>query len=100
MISLFFFPLFLRLVFLQGLAMFVGSLCHDLDHRGKTNQFMVRSASPLAEIYSTSTMEHHHFNMTVAILQVAFWLRSGLRSFVTLWRIRNRKFENLNFLIS
>jgi len=48
-------------------------LCHDLDHRGKTNAFMVKSASPLAAIYSTSTMEHHHFNHTVTILQVIYY---------------------------
>lgn len=30
---------------------------------------MVKFASPLAAIYTTSTMEHHHFNQTVAILQ-------------------------------
>ncbi|XP_046544884.1 probable 3',5'-cyclic phosphodiesterase pde-5 [Haliotis rubra] len=54
---------------LESLALFVACLCHDLDHRGKTNAFMVKSASPLAAIYSTSTMEHHHFNQTVAILQ-------------------------------
>lgn len=33
------------------------------------NKFMLESASPLATIYSTSTMEHHHFNQTVTILQ-------------------------------
>lgn len=49
--------------------MFVACLCHDLDHRGKTNAFMVKSASPLAAIYTTSVMEHHHFNQTVSILQ-------------------------------
>ncbi|XP_064626928.1 probable 3',5'-cyclic phosphodiesterase pde-5 isoform X4 [Lineus longissimus] len=54
---------------LERLALFVACLCHDLDHRGKTNAFMVKSASPLAAIYSTSTMEHHHFNQTVTILQ-------------------------------
>lgn len=53
----------------ECLALFVACLCHDLDHRGKTNAFMVKSASPLAAIYSTSTMEHHHFNHTVTILQ-------------------------------
>ena len=63
----------LYLVF-QSLALFVACLCHDLDHRGKTNAFMVKSASPLAAIYSTSTMEHHHFNQTVTILQVGFSL--------------------------
>lgn len=30
---------------------------------------MLDSESPLAAIYSTSTMEHHHFNQTVTILQ-------------------------------
>ena len=30
---------------------------------------MVKSASPLAAIYTTSVMEHHHFNQTVSILQ-------------------------------
>ncbi|XP_048759916.1 probable 3',5'-cyclic phosphodiesterase pde-5 isoform X5 [Ostrea edulis] len=54
---------------IECLALFVACLCHDLDHRGKTNAFMVKSASPLAAIYSTSTMEHHHFNHTVTILQ-------------------------------
>lgn len=54
---------------LQKLALFIGSLCHDLDHRGKNNKFMLDSESPLAAIYSTSTMEHHHFNQTVTILQ-------------------------------
>lgn len=30
---------------------------------------MLDSASPIAAIYSTSTMEHHHFNQTVTIMQ-------------------------------
>jgi cAMP and cAMP-inhibited cGMP 3',5'-cyclic phosphodiesterase 10 len=30
---------------------------------------MLDTASPLATIYTTSTMEHHHFNQTVIILQ-------------------------------
>ena len=49
--------------------MFIGALCHDLDHRGFNNKFMIDIGSPLAAIYSTSTMEHHHFNMAVNILQ-------------------------------
>ncbi|XP_058820522.1 probable 3',5'-cyclic phosphodiesterase pde-5 isoform X3 [Topomyia yanbarensis] len=53
----------------ESLALFIGSLCHDLDHRGKNNKFMLDTESPLAAIYSTSTMEHHHFNQTVTILQ-------------------------------
>ena len=53
----------------QCLAMFIGAICHDLDHRGFNNKFMIDIGSPLAAIYSTSTMEHHHFNMAVIILQ-------------------------------
>ncbi|KAG4073640.1 hypothetical protein HA402_000864 [Bradysia odoriphaga] len=53
----------------ERLALFIGSLCHDLDHRGKNNKFMLDTDSPIAAIYSTSTMEHHHFNQTVTILQ-------------------------------
>ena len=54
---------------MQALSMFIGAICHDLDHRGFNNKFMIDIGSPLAAIYSTSTMEHHHFNMTVTILQ-------------------------------
>ncbi|CAH1773312.1 unnamed protein product [Owenia fusiformis] len=54
---------------LERLALFVACLCHDVDHRGYTNAFMVKTASPLAAIYSTSTMEQHHFNHTISILQ-------------------------------
>lgn len=53
----------------ERLALYIGALCHDLDHRGKNNKFMLDTESPLAIIYSTSTMEHHHFNQTVTILQ-------------------------------
>ncbi len=51
--------------------MFIGAICHDLDHRGFNNKFMIDVGSPLAAIYTTSTMEHHHFNMAVNILQQA-----------------------------
>ncbi|EDV24450.1 uncharacterized protein TRIADDRAFT_25862, partial [Trichoplax adhaerens] len=54
---------------LECLAMFIGCLCHDLDHRGTNNAFQVKSENPLADLYSTSVLEQHHFNMTVMILQ-------------------------------
>ncbi|XP_049885457.1 probable 3',5'-cyclic phosphodiesterase pde-5 [Pectinophora gossypiella] len=53
----------------ERLALFVSCLCHDLDHRGYTNKYMSEISSPLAAMYSTSTLEHHHFNITVMILQ-------------------------------
>ncbi|KAL7670817.1 hypothetical protein ACOME3_005739 [Neoechinorhynchus agilis] len=51
------------------LALFVASLCHDLDHMGKTNSFMVQTGTALGALYTMSTMENHHFNRAVAILQ-------------------------------
>ncbi|KAJ8317387.1 hypothetical protein KUTeg_005291 [Tegillarca granosa] len=50
-------------------TLLVGCLCHDLDHRGTNNAFQVKTASPLAVLYSTSVMEHHHFDHCIMILQ-------------------------------
>ena len=47
----------------------MGAICHDIDHRGFNNKFMIDVSSPLAGVYSSSTMENHHFNMGVMILQ-------------------------------
>ncbi|GFO18541.1 cGMP-specific 3',5'-cyclic phosphodiesterase [Plakobranchus ocellatus] len=52
----------------ECLALMVGCLCHDLDHRGTNNQFQHKTMSPLAELYGTSTMEHHHFDQCIMIL--------------------------------
>ncbi|XP_067915093.1 dual 3',5'-cyclic-AMP and -GMP phosphodiesterase 11A isoform X2 [Heterodontus francisci] len=55
---------------IEILALMVGCLCHDLDHRGTNNAFQAKSGSALAELYGTSaTLEHHHFNHAVMILQ-------------------------------
>ncbi|XP_052771551.1 dual 3',5'-cyclic-AMP and -GMP phosphodiesterase 11-like isoform X2 [Mya arenaria] len=53
---------------MEVFALIVGCLCHDLDHRGTNNQFQIKAMSPLAELYSTSTMEHHHFDQCIMIL--------------------------------
>lgn len=50
------------------LFLFFQQLCHDLDHRGTNNAFQLKSDSPLAILYSTSTMEHHHFDQCLMIL--------------------------------
>uniref|UniRef100_UPI00398ED1DF dual 3',5'-cyclic-AMP and -GMP phosphodiesterase 11A n=1 Tax=Pristiophorus japonicus TaxID=55135 RepID=UPI00398ED1DF len=55
---------------IEILALMVGCLCHDLDHRGTNNAFQTKSESALAQLYGTSaTLEHHHFNHAVMILQ-------------------------------
>ncbi|KAL2717962.1 hypothetical protein V1478_011838 [Vespula squamosa] len=53
---------------LEILGLLVACLCHDLDHRGTNNAFQMKIESPLAILYSTSTMEHHHFDQCVMIL--------------------------------
>lgn len=50
------------------LALLIGCFCHDLDHRGTNNSFEIKNSSPLAHLYSTSTMEHHHFDQCLMIL--------------------------------
>ena len=53
---------------LQIFGLLVACLCHDLDHRGTNNAYQTKMVSPLAQLYSTSTMEHHHFDQCVMIL--------------------------------
>ncbi|KAF5399863.1 Dual 3' 5'-cyclic-AMP and-GMP phosphodiesterase 11, partial [Paragonimus heterotremus] len=53
---------------LECLALLVACLSHDLDHRGTDNQFQVKTMSPLAQLYSTSVLEHHHFNQCMMLL--------------------------------
>jgi len=53
---------------IECLALIVACLCHDLDHRGTNNSFQVKADSNIAQLYSTSTMEHHHFDQCVMIM--------------------------------
>ncbi|XP_014602837.1 PREDICTED: dual 3',5'-cyclic-AMP and -GMP phosphodiesterase 11-like [Polistes canadensis] len=53
---------------IECLALIIACLCHDLDHRGTNNSFQIKASSPLAQLYSTSTMEHHHFDQCLMIL--------------------------------
>lgn len=56
----------------QRKGLLIACLCHDLDHRGFSNTYLQKFDHPLAALYSTSTMEQHHFSQTVSILQVSF----------------------------
>ncbi|KAG2466637.1 PDE5A phosphodiesterase, partial [Polypterus senegalus] len=53
---------------LEVLALMISTLCHDLDHRGVNNSYIKRSEHPLAQLYCHSTMEHHHFDQCLMIL--------------------------------
>lgn len=50
-----------RLRFLDVLALLVSALCHDLDHPGVTNAFLVESENELALRYNdVSVLENYH----------------------------------------
>jgi len=61
------------------LGLLVACLCHDLDHRGTNNSYQMATNSPLAKLYSTSTLERHHLNQALIILNL-----DGNRIFDTL----------------
>ena len=50
------------------LGILIAAICHDLDHRGTNNNFEDLTGSDLSKLYSTSTMERHHFDMCIIIL--------------------------------
>ena len=54
---------------LETLGLLIACFSHDLDHRGTNNAFQAKADAPLAKLYSTSTLEHHHFDQCIMILQ-------------------------------
>ncbi|XP_047668375.1 cAMP and cAMP-inhibited cGMP 3',5'-cyclic phosphodiesterase 10A isoform X3 [Tachysurus fulvidraco] len=65
---------------LERKGLLIACLCHDLDHRGYSNSYLQKFDHPLAALYSTSTMEQHHFSQTVSILQEGHNIFSNLTS--------------------
>jgi len=55
---------------ITSLGLLVACLCHDLDHRGTNNSYQLATNSPLAKLYSTSTLERHHLNQALIILNL------------------------------
>ncbi|CAF1289006.1 unnamed protein product [Adineta steineri] len=58
-----------RMSDLERMGLLIACLSHDLDHRGTNNAFQAKVDAPLAKLYSTSTLEHHHFDQCIMILQ-------------------------------
>eukprot|EP00002_Diphylleia_rotans_P025002 TRINITY_DN4939_c0_g2_i2.p1 TRINITY_DN4939_c0_g2~~TRINITY_DN4939_c0_g2_i2.p1 ORF type:complete len:1059 (-),score=186.23 TRINITY_DN4939_c0_g2_i2:408-3584(-) len=55
---------------LDMFALFIATLCHDLDHPGTNNAFMMNSNSTLAVVYNDiSVLENHHSSLTFQITQ-------------------------------
>ncbi|KAM3141805.1 hypothetical protein pb186bvf_006127 [Paramecium bursaria] len=54
----------------EQFAALLSSLCHDVDHTGRTNGFEVARMSKLAIRYNDeSVLENHHVSMTFKIIQ-------------------------------
>ncbi|XP_029353164.1 cGMP-specific 3',5'-cyclic phosphodiesterase [Echeneis naucrates] len=53
---------------LEILALMIATLSHDLDHRGVSNSYIKRSQQPLAQLYGHSSLENHHYNLCLFIL--------------------------------
>merc|ERR1712115_748457 len=56
---------------IECLSLVIACLCHDLDHRGTNNSFQIKASNSLATLYSTSTMEHHHFDQCLMLLNTS-----------------------------
>ncbi|CAI4229181.1 unnamed protein product [Auanema sp. JU1783] len=56
---------------MERLSLLIACLCHDIDHRGTSNNFQVQTNTPLAQLYSSegSVLERHHYAQTVTILR-------------------------------
>eukprot|EP00741_Cyanophora_paradoxa_P015188 tig00020849_g14659.t1 len=51
-------------------AILVAALCHDLDHPGLTNLFLIKSKAPMAVLYcNSSPLERHHASRFLSLLQ-------------------------------
>ena len=54
----------------ECLGLLIACLGHDLDHRGTTNSFQIKAKNSLATLYASSTMERHHLNQCLLLLNI------------------------------
>jgi len=64
---------------LELLAVLTAAVCHDLDHPGVNEKFLVSAGSHLAVLYdNVSVLENHHWRSAIAC-----FVESGLTKYVT-----------------
>jgi hypothetical protein len=69
-----------RLRDVDVLALMLSAICHDLEHGGFTNAYLVNSGAPLARLYNdASCNENHHCAVAFELLEEA-GLLAGLGS--------------------
>ncbi|XP_063891461.1 cAMP and cAMP-inhibited cGMP 3',5'-cyclic phosphodiesterase 10A-like [Helicoverpa armigera] len=55
--------------FIETIALMLSGLCHDLDHPGFNNNYLMLCKHPLASMYKTSMLEHHHFFLAKKMIE-------------------------------
>lgn len=55
---------------IEKLGLLIACISHDVDHRGFNNKFYTKTESSLADLYSTSTLECHHFDQCLLVLNM------------------------------
>ncbi|KAG8225559.1 hypothetical protein J437_LFUL002076 [Ladona fulva] len=54
--------------FIKEAAFVISCLCHDSDHLGVSNSFLQLTKHELSQLYETSPLENHHFELAVAFI--------------------------------
>ena len=56
---------------MEVFAALVGAAVHDVDHPGRSNQFLIETNNPLAVLYNdNSVLENHHLAVAFQTLAV------------------------------
>jgi hypothetical protein len=72
---------------LDVFALLITAMCHDLEHDGVTNAFLVNTESPLARLYNdASPNENHHAAVCFRLLDAHGLLRGLRRADALLFR--------------
>ena len=54
----------------ETMAALVAAVCHDLDHPGKNEKFLIATRNPLTCMYGdSSVLENHHWRAAVALMR-------------------------------
>ncbi|KAJ9591947.1 hypothetical protein L9F63_001549, partial [Diploptera punctata] len=53
---------------LEQIALMVGSIGHDVDHPGVTNNFLRFADHSISKLYNDSPLENHHFQVSMFII--------------------------------